>query len=497
MKPRILLLISRIAERQVFETWLSDRLEIVLDIPPVDRPLDVDACILDGLAFERHGSRIHEIRVRSEPLAFPVILIDGSSPEKWASLESHPDIDVCLHAPVASQTLLATLERLLQKQGDSRQVEARRQFLQAILDQSMVGIYLLVNGCFVYANPLACRLFGRSAQDLLRRDGLEPFAQADRERVTGYRKGISREGSYHMQAQIEQPDGTTIPVEIQEIAIEHQAHHALCGTILDVGARLRAEEARLASARREQSALSDLEHAREESRILTRVFNAVSHELRTPLAEIKGYTELMQECSPICETGSQGNYLASISHGVRRLELLVQNLLQYTRFESQLVCLDKQLLDLAELIQLTCSRARCNHPAHTLELQIDERVNPALVEADGELLELVLRNLLENAFKCTPAEVPVRVSMTLEGGTWLFKIRDGGRGLSVEDLNELFRTYLHAPEGNEQGGVGLGLCVSRQIMEIHGGTIGVESQPGQGSTFWFKLPCSPPVTSGT
>jgi signal transduction histidine kinase len=109
------------------------------------------------------------------------------------------------------------------------------------------------------------------------------------------------------------------------------------------------------------------------------------------------------------------------------------------------------------------------------------------LDADAERVDLVLSNLVGNALKYTPAGGAVELGAAEDGGAVRFEVRDSGPGIAAEYHAAIFEKYFRVP-GAAAGGVGLGLWLAREIVEAHGGRIGVESAPGQGSVFWFTLP---------
>lgn len=213
----------------------------------------------------------------------------------------------------------------------------------------------------------------------------------------------------------------------------------------------------------------------------------VSHELRTPLTSIKGYTDtLMEDVAqgrPVEE-----KFIHAIDRNTSRLMNLVDDLLDLSSLESDGV-LQKIELETEEVtsrivkqLQSTFERKK-----HSVFQQIDSRI----VFADPRRLEQVLVNLLDNACKYTPEGGKISVHWTAQNSESVeVRITDNGSGISKEHQGRLFERFYRVDKARsrESGGTGLGLAIVKHIMQRHGGTVWLESTPGNGSTFICKFP---------
>lgn len=215
----------------------------------------------------------------------------------------------------------------------------------------------------------------------------------------------------------------------------------------------------------------------------------VSHELRTPLTSIQGYLDLMliEAAGPISK--QQESFLEIAKGNTERLHLLVSDLLDISRIESGRVELDLQVVSLPEVIEDAANSLRHEFEARGLTLILD--VAPDLPEIFGDpgRISQVLVNLLGNAYKYTShggATVRARVA----GANIQVDVSDTGVGIKEQDLDKLFTRFFRAQDRfvRQQPGTGLGLNISKSIVELHGGHIWVQSEPGVGSTFSFTLP---------
>jgi signal transduction histidine kinase len=214
----------------------------------------------------------------------------------------------------------------------------------------------------------------------------------------------------------------------------------------------------------------------------------VSHELRTPLTTIKGYAQMLRRK---LEGDPHGERFAdNIDAQVSRLSRLVDDLLDVTRFARGQFELMPEFMDIRPVLEEVVTRFRLVAPNHTVQLYLDRGAFEG--NWDHDRLEQVMNNLVGNAIKYSPDGGAVTINTRHENGDLVVTVRDQGMGIPEEDQEQLFeRFYRGSAEGQEVKGLGLGLYVTRRIVEAHGGTISVRSKPGQGSEFSFTLPLVP------
>jgi signal transduction histidine kinase len=226
----------------------------------------------------------------------------------------------------------------------------------------------------------------------------------------------------------------------------------------------------------------------EANRLKTEFVSMVSHELRTPLTSIQGYAELMLEDGQLAE--EQRESLTIVKNNSDRLLGLINELLDLSRMEAGRLDLHRTSLDLANLIPEVASSLRplIETKRQRLSVHLGEAL-PA-VWADQDRVTQILTNLISNAHKYTLAEGSITVAARRDDGFVRVDVSDTGIGLSPEDQAQLFTKFFRAHDRLPQagGGTGLGLVITRLLVELHGGRITVSSAPGQGSTFSFSLP---------
>ncbi len=222
---------------------------------------------------------------------------------------------------------------------------------------------------------------------------------------------------------------------------------------------------------------------RESERLRSELISVISHEVRTPLACVLGYTSLLQT-RPVDEATRQ-EYLSIIADEARRLEGLVGDLVDVKRIEQGRLELEPQPFDLAALVEEQVRIFKGRSERHTIQL---DSAGELVVRADRNRLAQVIANLLANAVKYSPEGGAVEVDAAVRNGDVRVSVRDHGVGISEADRPRIFTKFFRGSKGLAGiGGMGLGLAVSRDIVEAHGGRMGFESKVGRGSVFWFEL----------
>ena len=248
--------------------------------------------------------------------------------------------------------------------------------------------------------------------------------------------------------------------------------------------RLLEEELRRKNYQLEQQNLA----IQEANRLKTEFVSMASHELRTPLTSIQGYAELLLEDEQIAEAHRES--LTIVKKNSERLLGLINDLLDLSRVEAGRLDLHRTNLDLARLIPEVAGSLRPLIEMKRQRLRLDLGDALPAVWADADRVTQILTNLISNAHKYTLAEGSITVGARRDDGFVRVDVSDTGIGLSPEDQAQLFTKFFRANNRSLQAGsgTGLGLVISRLLVELHGGRITVSSAPGQGSTFSFSLP---------
>ena len=275
-------------------------------------------------------------------------------------------------------------------------------------------------------------------------------------------------------------EGRVIPVRVASSHLTVDAERLLCLTFADLTqAHVIQEELRVAH-----------EKAVEGSRLKSEFVANMSHEIRTPLNGVTGMTDLLLD-TPL--TLEQREYVDAVRESSDVLLTVINEILDFSKIEAGKLELDETPFAVADLVESACSAVAIPAHAKGVELLswIDEQV-PAAVCGDANRVRQVLTNLLTNAVKFTATgEIVVKVTSDVEGGQRRlnFAVRDTGIGVEPGAAARIFDSFAQADGSTTRryGGTGLGLTISKKLVELMGGTIGVDSSVGCGSTFWFTV----------
>ncbi len=309
--------------------------------------------------------------------------------------------------------------------------------------------------------------------------------------VTAIEHALGVGSTFSYGERIMRPDGTVRHLQTRGEVIRDELGHPLhvFGACLDV------TEAKLAEAEilRQSAELSKANEAlRMADRYKDEFLSVISHELRTPLNFITGFASILDDEVPGPLNATQHEYLDKILIGSDRMLSLVNNLLDMSRLQAgklNLVCME------TAFEPLVCEVIGSLKPlADDLQVRlIPEFEALPQLHADPQRIIQVLTNLVDNAIKFSPQGGTVRVTSFVRGTTdpeLVTEVSDTGEGIAPEDLGKLFQRFQQADMSSTRkaSGTGLGLSIAKALVEAHGGTIGVRSELGKGSTFWFTLP---------
>ncbi len=209
----------------------------------------------------------------------------------------------------------------------------------------------------------------------------------------------------------------------------------------------------------------------------------VSHELKTPLTTIAGFIETL-ESGALEDAQHNRRFLGIISTNVKRLTLLVQDILNLAKIENEIS--PRETVNLVDLVRTMLQE---HFSAHLTRITFSPSQKPITVLANLREIYSACLNYVDNAIKYAPYG-PIDISLTKDAGSIYYRVKDGGPGISPNELSRIFERF-YRPDKNrsrETGGTGLGLSIVKNVVEKHGGAVGVESVEGQGTLFYFRLP---------
>jgi PAS domain S-box-containing protein len=320
-------------------------------------------------------------------------------------------------------------------------------------------------GCIVDCNTGICRILGFTREELKGTDVRQVVTSVAVKKHKSFRRQIDRHGYTEAELDMIHRNGPKIPVWAKMVELK--------GTKQDDFQIL--------------VYLRDIEERKKVDELKDQFIGLVSHELRTPLTVIMGALNTALSEAPRLSPQETRGLLEDAASESELLSHILENLLELSRSQAHRLTLQLEPLVLEDVVQKTIQEARRYSSIHHFVMDLPRTLPP--LRADRIRLERILHNLVENAVKYSPGG-EVRVSARQHGNNLVIAVHDQGPGISPEDQAKLFQPFLRIGQVETDGikGVGLGLLVCRSLVEAHRGRIWLESEPGQGTTFYFTLP---------
>ncbi len=393
-----------------------------------------------------------------------------------------------------------TETRRLREQEQQASAETRfRKLLEAAPDAILE---VDGQGQIVLLNQTAEKMFGYSRAELLglNVDHLVPAAMRTghhRHRASYTDHPQTRPMGTGLELNAQRKDGTLFPVEISLSPNWTEQGLRVIAIVRDISERKQAED-RLRSVREQYTAELAAKNAQLETRNLeveranrlkSEFLASMSHELRTPLHTMIGFSELLAEESEGPLNPKQKRFLGHILQDARHLLELINEVLDLSKIESGRLELQREAFAFAACVEEALSALRHQSEAKNIRLE-NKNAFHGLVHADRLRVKEILYNLLSNAIKFTPDGGAVWVEAMAQDDLLEVAVCDTGIGIPASEHSAIFEKFYQVGDTTRgvREGTGLGLSITQKLVELHGGTIRLESQPGQGSRFAFTLP---------
>jgi PAS domain S-box-containing protein len=320
-------------------------------------------------------------------------------------------------------------------------------------------------GYIIDCNTGICKLLGYTREELKGTDVRQVVTSLAVKKRESFRRQIDQHGYAEAEMEIVHRNGHKIPVWAKMVELK--------GTKQDDYQIL--------------VYLRNMEERKKVDELKDQFIGLVSHELRTPLTVIMGAVNTVLSEAPRLSPQETRRLLEDAASESELLSHILENLLELSRSQAHRLTLQLEPLMLEDVVQKTIQVAKRYSSMHQFVMDLPRTLPP--LRADRIRLERILHNLVENAVKYSPGG-EVRVSARQEGNNLVIAVHDQGPGISPEDQAKLFQPFLRIRQAETDGikGVGLGLLVCRSLVEAHRGRIWLESEPGQGTTFYFTLP---------
>jgi PAS domain S-box-containing protein len=324
-------------------------------------------------------------------------------------------------------------------------------------------------------NKGAENLFGYTEEEMLGQSVMKIVPKMiHKSMANGYAKykktGVSDIGNQILEVVGIRKDGSEVPVELSMSTRKAGDRYIATGIMRDITSRKEAEEK-----------LHKIDQMKSE------FLSNVSHELRTPLQSISGFTKLIMT-GKVPDPATQQEFLQIIDSEISHLGNLINSLLDMSRLESGRFQIFKKDVSIRDII--LDAMKTLNSLAREKNITLNENVPKQLpdMEADNDRMRQVILNLVGNAIKFSDRGETVDINVGTKDDKLLFQVIDHGTGIKKVDMRHLFERFYRAEGETVRGGTGLGLYISKQIIDAHGGKIWAESKYGEGSTFNFSLP---------
>ncbi|MFO1057743.1 MAG: PAS domain S-box protein [Dongiaceae bacterium] len=388
-------------------------------------------------------------------------------------------------APGGRRYIVAVLSDVTERVLAERSLQQSEERFRNLIEGSIQGIVIQHRGRPLFANQAFAGIFGYAhpGEILALGDTYALTAPEDVGRLRGYGearlRGAPAPAIFEHQAI--RRDGSRIWLENRSRAVDWNGVRAIQSVCVDITERKRAEQALIAA--RDQADRAN----RAKSEFLARV----SHELRTPLNGILGFSELMRTEALGPLGGRYREFSQDIHDSGAHLLAIINDILDIAKVEAGRLELREEEFGLAELLDTVRRLVAGRAEAAGLALAVDAAAGLPALRADRRALKQVLLNLLSNAIKFTPAGGAVRLQAARgSAGDIVLVVRDDGIGISAEDIPRVLEPFgqVDSALARRHAGAGLGLTISRALVELHGGRLELDSMPGLGTTVTVRLP---------
>jgi PAS domain S-box-containing protein len=372
-------------------------------------------------------------------------------------------------------------EDIVKRQQTEKELRESEEKLRLILETIPQGLAVSdIEGKILQVNKAAIRLSGFSEKELVGKKYLDFVGKKDQGMAKkSHEEAIESGADRDKECILQRKDGSEFPARLSGALIKDAAGNII-GTLAmieDITERRQAEEEH-----------REVIEYRELDRLKTNLLSAVSHELRTPLASIKGYASLLLMYNRRLANNQKRESLEAIDRSTDRLTELIEHLLDMSRLDAGLFRLNLEAVKPSDIFSVAVSEAKLRSPKYKFKVEINRRL-PKLI-GDARRLRQVIDNLLDNAIKYSPKGTQITVRAEVKAEELLVSVADQGQGIPADETDKIFdRMYrIEQRLGKDPGGLGLGLSLCKALVAAHGGRIWVESQIGQGSTFYFTIP---------
>jgi PAS domain S-box-containing protein len=402
-------------------------------------------------------------------------LVPGLRPEPSGHVEAEakrPDgmvpVDVVVTPAAGGESFVASVRDVSERRLAEQALRQSEQRTRSILENMLGGLITIADGGVIESvNPAAGRIFGYEPAELVGRPlaVLVPESVGDKAAFLSHAfpRAIGRITEWRGRRK----NGEEFPFELSMFEFKGGTERHFAGSVRDVSER----------------------HAVE--KLKQEFVSTVSHELRTPLASIRGSLSLLAG-GVLGDLSDEAREMVTLAErNCVRLIALVNDILDLEKLDQGRLAMEIAEVDIADVVKRAGEAV--GEFAKERQVALDLPPTTMSVQGDAGRLVQVLVNLISNAVKFSPAGSSVRVAVRDNAGFARIEVIDRGRGVPASHRKAIFERFrqVESSDAREKGGTGLGLAICKAIVDQHGGEIGVDSEEGKGSTFWFEVPSAP------
>lgn len=391
--------------------------------------------------------------------------------------------------------------------NNAMKIENKSRFALSAISRSVDSmIWMQQDATLIEANEAVCRLLGYSKEELLKIRIHDICLDFSEEVWVIFWNETKIKRSFTFDLRLLTKAGGTFYVEITASYLAEGESELICFFMRDITRRKAKEKEtnrylkylensvhdytrrlRESLKKSEETALQ-LEGA---SRMKSHFLSAMSHEFRTPLNAIIGFNDLLFSQFYGNLNKKQLEYVRQIGDNGKQLLSLINDLLDISMIDAGGMFLERKRINPVSMVSEVCMMMRGRFKGKNISLNMHAAISMTAIYADIRKCKQIMYNLLSNALKYTPEYGSVDVIISKEGGSSIrIEVRDTGIGIEDDEKDKIFSAFYlsNSTKDKDSNGAGIGLALTRRLVELHGGRIGVESKVDNGSIFWFTLP---------
>jgi len=365
-------------------------------------------------------------------------------------------------------------QRIVKSEAMTREIKQSKELFRILFYRSPIGTYIIQNGHFRLVNRQLAYILGYEEDELVGKPALSFVLAEDRDTVRENAVRMLKGGCslgyefriVNKQAKVKWVMETVVP-------IYYRRKRATLGSLIDITERKQMEE-------RLKQITAEMQHSNTE---LEQFAYVISHDLQEPLRMVSSYTQLLAKRYSNKLDSDADEFISYAVNGAKRMQTLLHDLLEYSRVGTRgkpFIPVNCEHVVEQAMANLKIAIEECN-------ASVSYDVLPTVMGDEGQLVRL-FQNLIGNALKFRRDEAPlVNIVAKRRNNVVTFSIKDNGIGIDPQHRQSIFEIFRRLHTREEYPGTGMGLAICKKIVERHGGHISVQSQPGQGSTFYFSV----------